>query len=274
MHFEELFRVMIGSASGPCKSSDVRNKIQSMTRCVAHILRPLKLTDRLEFLEAFQATDSTNWLVVVAKSTPQLILFEEIECALIKGAERHTPKGIEHQESLAFKAMQLAFLHLQELSNVGRWMPARLDQWLRETEHLRVELKWPLEPSASIGLLSPHNHRVDFFAAELPRRVTLDTPVLVHFHVEMIGHEKASVILTRATRRELRIRRRTIELHWWKAVQQNACLYLENAWQKCARVRATVYVTVNKNRDCIALQLDAIEPPIAGDETQGCPWIV
>lgn len=256
----ELFRIMIGAVTHPSRTDTTRERIQAMEHSVTHVLRPLGLSHRLEFLEAVQFEDRTRWLVVKVKASTQVFLFEEIEQAITRGKDPTKSDSTEKQDSLAFQAMQLAFTHLQVLCNVGRWAPSRLDEWISNADSERALLNWPLDPSTPIGLVSPSKNRFDLLASQFPRRAILDTPVLVHFEVEMIGHEKACVTLSKIQRRQLRIRTRTIELHWWSPTQPDACPYFESAWRNRSRVSASVYLTVNRSRDCIALQFDCVSP--------------
>lgn len=269
MESVELFRIMIGPATHPSRTETTRGRIQAMERSVTHVLRPLGLIHRLEFLEAVQFEDRTRWLVVNAQASTQVFLFEEIEQAITRGNDPTKSNSNEQQDSLAFQAMQLAFTHLQILCNVGRWAPSRMDEWIRNADNERTRLNWPLDPTTPIGLLSPGKNRFDLMASQFPKRVILDEPVLVHLDVEMIGHEKACVSLSKKLRRQLRIRTRTIELHWWSATQPEACPYFESAWRDRSSVSASVYVTVNRSRDCIALQFDCISPETAMEQADG-----
>ena len=247
----ELFRVLVGSVSHARDYFHESDRIKRMIREISKVLAPLGLSHRLRFEVIHDQETNTQWLIALAKQSLERVLFEEVEAEM-------TQSTVE-QESLAVQAMKRGLENFQVLCNQAQWNPAELYQWINEGAHDRQQLKWPVTEEGT-AVKPTHGDTHQFIFGTRPKRITLNDVFDVTFSVEMMGKDRASVVLPKGTRKDLKITTRCVDLHWWQDPQKKVFRNLGRAWYRGAKVSGKVQVTINKNQDCVALQLVELQP--------------
>lgn len=242
----ELFRVLVGSVSQARDYLNETNRIQKMIQEITKVLAPLDLSKRLQFEIIFDRDTNTQWLITLAKQSLERLLFEEVE------AEK-TQSTLE-RDSLSVKAMKRALENFQILCQQTQWNPAELYQWISEGAQDRQQLRWPVTEDGT-AVTPPNGDAQEFKFGTGPKRVTLNDVFDVIFSVEMMGKDRASVVLPKDTRKNLKISSRCVDLHWWQDPNKMVFRTLGRAWYRGIKVSGKVQITINKSQDCVALQL-------------------
>lgn len=252
---QQSFRILLGSNKGLRDIDDEHEKIARIRAALKTVLEPLRVHDRLHFTRETCIKEQRDWLVVMLEGSKQMSMIEELEMSL---GTRWSMREIESQA--AYRLIQLSLRNLQALAGQATWTPWEFFELLQSggaTFDAGIANALTSDERA-IEVRAPNGSRMRTSLASPPRRYTLGGHRDITFQVDMVGTDKAKVILTRADRKALHAEARKLMLYWSPVLSPKACEILSLEMRKGTWVAANTGLTVNRHGRVESLELNSL----------------
>ena len=252
---QQSFRILLGSNKDPRDIDDEHEKIGRIRAALKTVVEPLQVQDRLHFTRETCAKEQRDWLVVMLQGSKQMSLIEELETSL--GAHG-SMREIESQA--VYRLVQLSLRNLQTLAGQATWTPWQFFELLQSGgARFDAQLANALtSDEKGIEVRAPDGSRMRASLASPPRRFTLGGHRDVVFQVDMVGTDKAKVILTKAERRALHAEARKLMLYWSPVLSPQTSEILSSEMRKGTWVAASTVLTVNRHGRVECLELSSL----------------